>query len=107
MQPLPFEAQLSPTYAILGTDLDNDGREDIVLGGNQYMAKPQTGIYAGTFGTVMLNKGEGVFEACQLGKSGFYVNGQVRDIKKLNFQGSEYLIVARNNDSPEIFGINK
>jgi len=107
LQHLPYEAQLSPTYAIMTMDIDDDLRPDIILGGNQYNAKPQTGIYAGSNGTVLSNQKGRNFQPVPIENSGWFVKGQVRDIKKMKCRKKEFLLVARNNDSMEIFEINK
>ena len=41
---LPVEAQMTDQRAILVADINNDQRKDILLGGNQYKAKPELGI---------------------------------------------------------------
>ena len=41
LEALPFEAQISPVYAIVADDFTNDGIIDIWLGGNFYGLKPQ------------------------------------------------------------------
>ncbi|MGD0756194.1 MAG: VCBS repeat-containing protein, partial [Bacteroidales bacterium] len=50
LTPLPVEAQFSPVYAICAEDFDHDGICDILIGGNQYRAKPETGIYDASYG---------------------------------------------------------
>ena len=40
VQKLPLEVQLSPVYAIIASDFDNDGDQDILLGGNLDGVKP-------------------------------------------------------------------
>jgi hypothetical protein len=88
-------------------DINKDGREDIILGGNQYKAQPQTGIYAGSFGSVMINNGKRSFQPASGENSGFAVEGQIRDIQKLRFKGEELLLIARNDDSLAIFKMNQ
>jgi len=101
---LPYEAQLSPIYAILLEDIDEDGIVDILLGGNLYTVKPQMGIYAGSQGAFLKGKGGRTFETMAYSKSGLYFNGEVRDIKLLPIEKNKSLIlVARNNDDIEIF----
>ena len=38
---LPYEAQFSPIYAIATSDFDNDGDQDIIMGGNLNGVKPE------------------------------------------------------------------
>jgi hypothetical protein len=43
MHALPVEAQLSPIYGMLCTDIDNDGNLDVVCAGNSYAPEVQAG----------------------------------------------------------------
>ena len=95
---LPQEAQLSPVYAIQSVDIDDDGDQDLFLGGNLFKAKPEVGIYDASYGTYLENKGNGTFQAFKDGK-GFSVKGEVRDIKVVD----QTLFVFRNNDSIATF----
>ena len=106
LEELPMKAQFSPIYGIYAGDLDHDGNIDLVLGGNQYNAKPQTGIYSASFGTVLKSVGNRKFKVMDISESGLYVNGQVRDIKEIIIRGKEHLIVAVNNERLKIYEIN-
>jgi len=106
-QELPVGAQLAPIYSILVEDLDHDGSKELLMGGNQYRAKPQTGIYAGSFGVVVKQQAPRQFGLIPFAKSGFFVGGEIRDMKKIQIQGEERILVARNNDSLKIFKINQ
>ncbi len=95
---LPIEAQFSPIYAIAAEDFDNDGDQDIVLGGNLYSVKPEVGRYDASYGVYLENDGNMNFKSFKNGK-GFKLNGEIRDISINN----KKLIVARNSDSLAIF----
>ncbi len=95
---LPKEAQFSPIYAIATDDFDNDGDQDIVLGGNLYNVKPEVGRYDATYGVYLENDGEMNFKSYKDGK-GFTLKGEIRDFVINN----KKLIVARNSDSLAIF----
>ena len=69
--PLPDEAQLSPVYAIDADDYDNDKICDIILGGNQYRAKPQTGIYGAGYGLFLKGNNKGTWQPISPAVSGF------------------------------------
>lgn len=60
---LPLEAQLTPLYAITSADVNADGYPDVLAAGNQSVAKPEVGINAAGFGTVLLGDGAGQFSA--------------------------------------------
>ena len=102
-QMLPMEAQLAPVYSILVDDLDSDGSPEILLGGNLYRAKPQTGIYGGMHGVVIKYEGKREFRALRTASSGFFIRGEVRDMGKMKMNGKTALLVARNNDSLKVF----
>lgn len=98
LEPLPREAQISPVFATLVDDLDGDGTADLLLGGNQSRAKPQTGIYAASYGLYMEGGGNGTFRSVPPGQSGISVRGDVRCLEILDLNGTRLLVVVRNND---------
>lgn len=98
VEKLPFEAQFSPIYTIATDDFDNDGDQDIVLGGNLYNVKPEVGRYDAFHGVYLENLGEMKFKNHKNGK-GFFVDGEIRDL----IIDNRKLIVARNSDSLVIF----
>ena len=97
--PLPGEAQFSPVYAITADDFNKDGICDIALGGNQYKAKPQTGIYAASYGLLLNGDNEWKWHPVTPQESGLFVRGEIRDMKLLNIAGNRIMAVARNNDN--------
>jgi hypothetical protein len=103
LTPLPTEAQFSPVYAIAADDFDHDGRCDILIGGNEYRAKPQTGIYDASYGLFLKVNSEGNWESVSSEISGFSTKGEIRDLKILNIIGSKIIGVARNNDNLQFY----
>ena len=95
---LPNETQFSPIYAITTADFDNDGDQDIILGGNLNGVMPEFGRYDASFGNYLENLGNAGFKYHQKGK-GLKVNGQIRDLKIINKE----LFIAKNNDSLEVY----
>ena len=102
-QVLPIEAQLAPIYSILIDDVEGDGKPEILLGGNLFRAKPQVGIYGGTYGVLLKNTGNRQYASVKHEDSGFFVKGEIRDLKKLDYRGSNLLLVGTNNDSLKAF----
>jgi hypothetical protein len=98
LEPLPAEAQRAPVYAFLAEDLDGDGMCDLVLGGNQTRAKPQTGIYSASYGYYLKGSGNSSFKAVPPVISGISIRGEIRRLKILHVNGSRILVVVRNND---------
>ncbi|MCB0629105.1 MAG: VCBS repeat-containing protein [Lewinella sp.] len=104
LEPLPKMAQLSPIYGLLVYDFDGDGLEDILLGGNLYDVKPEAGRYDANYGLFLRGNGQGQFTPVPSKGSGFKTYGQVRDLKLIHIQGRPYVLVARNNDTIQVFG---
>lgn len=103
LTPLPPEAQFSPVYAVIVDDFNKDGTYDLVMGGNQYSAKPQTGIYAASYGLMLKGERNGKFSSVETSKSGILIKGEVRDLKKIKIGLKQILIVARNNDNLQFY----
>jgi hypothetical protein len=91
---LPVEAQFSNIYTILAHDFDEDGDNDIVLGGNLYNVKPEVGRYDASYGVFLENQGNLKFVAPKDGK-GFKVKGEIRDM----VLDGKKIVVSRNSDS--------
>ncbi|MCB9294074.1 MAG: VCBS repeat-containing protein [Lewinellaceae bacterium] len=99
LRPLPVQAQLSPTYAILLRDFDRDGRQDMLLGGNFYHAKPEVGIHDASYGLLLKANPEGWFDPLLPRESGFFVKGEIRELKWAGTPGGGLILVGRN-DAP-------
>jgi enediyne biosynthesis protein E4 len=101
--PLPAEAQLAPVYGILASDVDGDGRTDLLLAGNFDGVKPEIGRMSSSYGLVLRGDGKGTFTALRPARSGFFVPGQARDIARIDTGRGELYVVTRNNDRPLVF----
>ncbi len=95
---LPFNAQLTPIYAISTDDFDSDGDQDIILGGNLDGVMPEFGRYDASFGTYLENIGNANFKSHKTGK-GLNIRGQVRAIKNIKSK----IFITKNNDSLEVY----
>ncbi|TLP74034.1 hypothetical protein ES765_16985 [Maribacter sp. ACAM166] len=103
IEALPNEAQLSPVYALLIEDIDNDGLKDMVLGGNLYNVKPEVGRYDASHGTVLKGLGKGKFKVIPTKESGLFLEGEIRDFQLIEIVGQKILLVARNNRAMQFF----
>jgi hypothetical protein len=103
---LPVEAQFSPVYAILPHDFDGDGHVDLLVGGNLYGVKPETGRYDASFGLLLKGDGAGGFSAVPPYRSGLSIDGELRDLVFLRVRDRSYVIAARNNDRVRVLEFN-
>jgi len=100
---LPTEAQLSTVAGIKAGDFDHDGFQDLLIGGNFYQSKPEAGIYDASYGLLLKGDGKGGLTPVPAARSGFFVKGVVRDIATLKTKHQPIIIVAKNNDSIQLF----
>ena len=105
---LPMEAQYSPVYTILIDDFDQNGSQDLLLGGNFSGVPADLGRYDASFGSLLLGDGSGSFMPVRLQQSGLVATGEVRKFKIVHNASDRRLIVAaRNNDTILTFQLNK
>ncbi|MCY4232600.1 MAG: VCBS repeat-containing protein [Bacteroidetes bacterium] len=98
LRPAPEELQFSPIYGL--SELMTDDGLMILAGGNLYEVKPEAGRYDASFGTALMASS---LEVLSWSNSGFFVEGQIRQILNLKLGDKMLIIVARNNDSLSVF----
>ncbi len=104
---LPVVAQLSCINAILCTDINNDGKIDLIFGGNLADCLPQFGRLDAGSGTVLMNKGNSLWEEMPATQTGINVKGITRDIKWIVQKNNNALLFLRNNDFPVLYKLKK
>lgn len=92
---LPGPAQLFPVMAIHVSDIDHDGKKDIILVGNLKAVQPELGRQDTGQGLILLGGKE---------PRSLHLPGEGRDVKMiLNANKEQLFIVTRNNDSLIVF----
>ncbi|OQP60491.1 hypothetical protein A3860_33435 [Niastella vici] len=105
--PLPPEAQIAPVNAIVCDDLDGDGVTDLLLAGNEYQTDVMTGRYDASYGCFLKGIAHKNFLDIPPVRSGFIVRGDVKDMALVRRPGGQKMVVvAVNNDSLKVMGIN-
>jgi len=105
-KPLPIQAQLSSMYGIAADDFDKDGNIDILMGGNFYESKPETGIYDASYGIMLKGDGKGNFMALPAQQSGINIRGAIRDIAIIQARKRKLVLIAKNNDNIQLLDVN-
>ena len=101
---LPYQAQLSPVQASVITDIDADGDQDIITAGNWFVAEIETPRADAGVGTVLLNEGNKQFRALSSAESGFFANGDVRNMVGVKGSNNQLqLIIGNNNSAAQVF----
>jgi hypothetical protein len=96
LRTLPLPAQYSPVYGIVTTDVNHDGKKDIMLTGNNTWTKIKFGRYSSNHGVVLLGNGKGDFTYATQTESGLNISGNVRSLK----------LIKTGRFQSIIFGIN-
>jgi enediyne biosynthesis protein E4 len=104
---LPRMSQRSWMYSIVVTDLNGDGMEDLIMGGNLKGAKPEVGQYDGSYGEVLLGNGDGTFEYWHNRDHGLKLDGDIRDLHVIDRDGQKILMVVKNGENVEFWEIKK
>lgn len=108
MHPLPVEAQFAPVNAIVCMDLDGDGNSDLLLAGNEYQNEIMTGRYDASYGLYLKGDGHGQFTPIQPVRSGFIIDGDVKDLKVIrNAEKRIHVLVGVNDEFLKIFKLNQ
>jgi enediyne biosynthesis protein E4 len=83
---LPMRAQLAPMYGVHLEDLTGNGRPEVILGGNLYDVKPQSGPYDASRGAV-LGYDQGTLKSYPPHLSGVNITGEIRGIRTIHSPG--------------------
>jgi hypothetical protein len=102
---LPTLAQSSPIRKVIIRDLNGDGKQDVILSGNDYSYDVSTGYYDSNKGLVLLGQGNRKFELLTSSQSGLLLNGQVNSL--LYFDGPNPFIVGGINRDSVVVIANK
>ncbi|MBL7740888.1 MAG: VCBS repeat-containing protein [Chitinophagaceae bacterium] len=105
IQELPAEAQLSSVNAILCTDINGDGRNDLIMGGNHFYLQPQFSRLDASYGHILLNDANRKW--IRPANTGLAIRGQVRDIIGWPAPSGLRLLFLQNDDFPVFYKINK
>ncbi|MBS1737059.1 MAG: VCBS repeat-containing protein, partial [Bacteroidetes bacterium] len=100
---LPTMMQLSCVNAIMPIDVNNDGKIDLVSGGNQFGLLPQFEKLDASFGDILINDGNGNFTWEPSIKTGFSMRGEMRDIVKIINSKGVHLLFLQNNEYPQLY----
>jgi enediyne biosynthesis protein E4 len=106
VKPLPVYVQLSSVNAICVSDINKDGRQDLLLGGNMFTFPPQFGRLDASYGHVLINKGSGEFAYMESKQTGIMVKGEVKDIKEIKTRQGTNFLFTQNDSIPILYQLN-
>ncbi len=102
VEELPQRAQLAPMYGIALIDVTGNGLPEIIMGGNLYDVKPQSGPYDASRG-VILTYEDGQLHSLNPAQSGLNIQGEIRKILPVtSLTDNIHLVFTRYNQSPAV-----
>lgn len=104
---LPMEAQLFPVLSIVSKDMNADGFEDLILGGNIFETEVETPRLDAHSGIVFLSDQVGNYTAVSPYKSGIYLQGNVKHIGWIDLGDKEVLLSLTNNGKAQLYEMNE
>jgi len=103
---LPNYSQISVLQSANVLDINNNGKMDLIVGGNLFGTDTELGRYDASIGAVLLGDGQGNFEVVPPVESGFIAPGNIRHIVPINIQGQKHFWVVRNDDKSSLLKLN-
>lgn len=107
MRELPAPVQMSSVNAIAVADVDQDGLDDLLLGGNLYHFLPQFSRLDASYGHTLRNKGGGEFEYMPNRQSGFSVSGEIKQIVAVQSGKKRSYLILRNSQQSVWLNLGK
>lgn len=104
--PLPVEAQFAPVFAIETLDFDNDGKLDIIIGGNQNAACVRLGVIDANYGQLFKGDGKGNFRYIPQSVSGLSLIGDVKSMRIITVKNTRYLLAGISNTGIVTYKLN-
>ena len=95
---LPNEAQISSINQIIVKDYDGDGNLDALIAGNLHWSEVETTRSDAGYGMLLKGDGAGNFMPATPSQSGFFVPGDVKDMKTIVVNDKEFVIAVKNDD---------
>ena len=109
MVELPLECQFAPINGVVVLDINNDGKNDLIIGGNLYQSEIETGRADAGTGRVLLNKGNKNWHPLEVYESGLYMANDVKSILYFEMGSTKKpaIVVGNNREKCQVFNIDK
>lgn len=104
---LPIEAQLFPIMKVVFKDLNGDGYEDAIVGGNIYETEVETPRLDAFSGLALLSNGSTGYHPIPWSVSGILFNGNVKDLALIDSPKNKLLIASTNNGPLEVYSFKE
>lgn len=107
LEQLPIEAQSLPNLTYVFLDVNKDGFEDVIVGGNIYNTEVETPRLDSFSGLVMLSNQKDGYEIVSNSYTGIRMNGNIKDFQLVKSITATFLIATENNGKLKSFKLTK
>jgi hypothetical protein len=107
MHDLPVQAQYAPVSAIILQDINEDGKKDMLLAGNNSWTRIKFGSYDANRGVLLLGDGKNNFSYVPQTRSGLSLQGNIKSLQPVNTGNSKTIIAGVNDGHAVMIKINK
>ncbi len=103
--PLPVEAQLSPAFAVVASDFDGDGHQDVFLSQNFFAVQPTSSRNDAGRGLLLKGDGRGGLRPVSGAESGLHIYGEQRGAAAADFDhdGRMDLVVTQHGAETKLY----
>jgi hypothetical protein len=102
---LPDELQFSTINAAALMDVDGDGSEEVVVGGNFYENNIELGRYDASYGNILSIAGDAKFAVESIG--GQHIEGKVKHILPIKIGSKQCLVFAKNDGPLQVLQLDR
>lgn len=103
VEALPYYTQISMVKSIKSLDINNDGKKDLLIGGNFYATDAEYGRYDASVGALLLGIGDGTFKVVEPRESNFVIPHDVRHIVPIKIKAKTNYLIVNNNNKCQLF----
>jgi len=96
-------SQTIPLLDCAFTDVNKDGYQDVIIVGNIYNTEVETPRLDNLSGIVLLSNKKDNYTIMDRVKTGLFLKGNVKAIKKIKYSGKNIFVVGINNNGLRVF----
>ena len=105
VKPMDPMVQLSSVNAVGFADINGDGVQDLIMGGNKFWFPAQFGRLDASLGSVLINTGKRSYTWLYPNQSGLNITGEVKDIVTINGGGKNQFLFLVNDAFPVLYQV--